>query len=409
MYCLSCTFVYNPLSSFHFNSANHFDESACCSIALALSKLPSLQHLVLDDKVTAADCIRSGHWQRAGLVVPPDEVVSQDWLDVVQYLARSDKVPVHKIRFFVVGDSTMGKTSLVLALKNSSGNTACSIEEADRTVGIDVHRVMLAGGGGADIDAALWDMAGQDVYTLSHAVHFTDRCIYLLLWKPDAGAEPVATVAHIHKWLETLSMHVPNAVVVLVGSHCESLPGVDYAGVAAAVEASVKGKVMQLNECTQLEVEELRQQYKDAKEQREAAVRAYKAACAGKDRYRTAEDAFLRSANEHHFFDDRNFLHRSLESSGLPRSLRQLARAAADAQQRSSTLRERLQVLLGLRDGSEPLDDQAAAAMTSHFFVVDSRRGTGIANLRARLHEVGFACSLVTLMCVVDVFCCRCA
>jgi hypothetical protein len=264
---------------------------------------------------------------------------------------------------------------------------------------------------GTDIDAALWDMAGQDVYTLSHAVHFTDRCMYLLLWRPDAGAEPAATVAHIHKWLETLSMHVPNAVVVLVGSHCESLPGVDYSGVATAVEASVKGKVMQLNECTQLEVEELRLQYKDAKKQREAAVRAYEAACAGNVIYRTAEEAFLRSADGNHFtrFDDRTFLRRCLESSGLPRSLRELARTAADAQQRCSTLRERLQVFLGLRDGSEPRDHQAAAAMTSHFFVVDSRRGTGIVDLRTRLHEVGFACSPVALMCLVNVFCCRCA
>lgn len=55
------------------------------------------------------------------------------------------------------------------------------------------------------IDVQIWDLAGQDVYTLSHSVHFFHRSLYLLLWKP--GETLDATMRRVCLWLEALCMH----------------------------------------------------------------------------------------------------------------------------------------------------------------------------------------------------------
>ena len=59
-----------------------------------------------------ADCIRSEHWQRAGLAVPPDEVVAQGWMSVIKYLQAGPTVPVFELRLMFIGDGEVGKTSL---------------------------------------------------------------------------------------------------------------------------------------------------------------------------------------------------------------------------------------------------------------------------------------------------------
>ncbi len=66
-------------------AGNGFDEGSCCSIALSFINMSQLHRIEFDDK-TPADCIRSGHWQRAGLVKPPDEVVRQGWKPVIEYM-----------------------------------------------------------------------------------------------------------------------------------------------------------------------------------------------------------------------------------------------------------------------------------------------------------------------------------
>jgi hypothetical protein len=58
-----------------------------------------------------------------------------------------------------------------------------------------------------------------------------------------------------------------------------------------------------------------------------------------------------------------------------------------DKRVRAAVLRERLCVLLALRDGAEPHDSYPPAAMSLHCASVDSVAGLGIAELRQWLHE----------------------
>jgi GTPase SAR1 family protein len=306
-------------------------------------------------------------------------------------LSSADKVAVHKIRMLVIGDSEMGKTSLVRALM-SPDDRAQVISAVDRTVGIDICRLALAGTG-PSVDALLYDLAGQDVYTLSHAMHFTGRCMYLLLWKP--GASMQAALASTSRWLETLSVYVPDAIVVLVGSHCRSLPGDEYQQLAARVRERVEAKVAELNELTELEALKLHALYKSAQDNVKAAIDAYKAASSASESFKCAEEAFqewLRNARNRNELSSEDkaiseWMLRAQARFGLPRSLRVLASCIDDRERQAAVLRDRLRVLLALRDGAEPHDTYPPAVMTLHAACVDSVDAVGIVELRQWLHE----------------------
>ena len=291
----------------------------------------------------------------------------------------------------VIGDSEMGKTSLIRALK-STDHRAQFISSVDRTVGIDISQLTLSGSGPV-VDALLYDLAGQDVYTVSHAMHFTGRCMYLLLWKPGVSID--ATICSINRWLETLSVYVPDAIVVLVGSHCQSLPEEEYAELSACVQERVRAKVSELNELTQLEAMRLHELYASAVSNAKAVTDAYKAASSADESLKRAEDAFqlwLRDArNQSQLSPEEKGMSewqlRAHGRCGLPRSLRVLASRVHDAISRAAVLRERLCVLLALRDGAEPHDSYPPAVMVLHSASVDSVAGVGIVELRQWLHE----------------------
>jgi hypothetical protein len=279
----------------------------------------------------------------------------------------------------------------VRALK-SDDHRAQVISAVDRTVGIDICPLTLTGTG-PSVDTLLYDLAGQDVYTLSHAMHFTGRCMYLLLWKP--GASMDVALSSISRWLETLSVYVPDAIVVLVGSHCRSLPPDEHQQLAACVLQRVRAKVAELNFVTELEAFKLHELYKTAVDAAKAAIDAYKAASSASDSLKRAEEAFqlwLRDArNQNTLSPDEKSMSewqlRSLTRGGLPRSLRVLSSRAHDANARAAVLRGRLCVLLALRDGAEPHDSYPPAAITLHSACVDSVAGVGIVELREWLHE----------------------
>jgi len=287
----------------------------------------------------------------------------------------------------VIGDSEMGKTSLIRALQ-STDHRAQVISAIDRTVGIDISLLTLTGSG-PSVDALLYDLAGQDVYTLSHAMHFTGRCMYLLLWKP--GASMQAALASTSRWLETLSVYVPDAIVVLVGSHCQSLPGDEYQQLAACVRERVVAKVAELNELTELEALKLHVLYKSAQDKLKTAVDAYKAASSASESLKRAEEVFEQRMRSEQLSPEEkamsSWMLRAQARFGLPRSLRVLASCVDDRERQAAVLRDRLRVLLALRDGAEPHDTYPPAVMTLHTACVDSVDAVGIVELRQWLHE----------------------
>ena len=116
------------------------------------------------------------------------------------------------------------------ALVSASSSTK-HIRLRDRSAALDIstQNLLLPGSGEHDtIDCRLWDFGGHEVFYLSHTMHFTGRCLYLLTWSPvrhkdDEGAfveVPIDDItAPLKKWIRILALHAPESSVVLVGTH----------------------------------------------------------------------------------------------------------------------------------------------------------------------------------------------
>jgi hypothetical protein len=283
----------------------------------------------------------------------------------------------------------MGKTSLVRALMSPSSK--CDpIPLDDRTVGIDRFEMELLGSAAAShssptIDVQIWDLAGQDVYTLSHSVHFSHRCLYMLLWKPGEALD--TTMLRVSPWLESLCMHVPDAHIVLVASHCKHNITVDeFQALSRLVEAAAGTKVDLLNGITRLEVDKLRAMFADAEKATHELEKNYADHARSRSDLARQDAAFLQHIGHGQGSADAWAARAAAASHELALSLRTRAAAVHDAFVQKRLLCERLQLLLGIRDGGLP-DARDACKLTLHCHSVDSVDGHGVAELRGWLYE----------------------
>jgi internalin A len=72
-----------------------------------------------------------------------------------------------------------------------------------------------------------WDFGGQEVYRITHQFFFTQRALYLVVWKPREGQEQ----NEVEPWLRRIRLRVGReARVLVVATHCagERHPDLDY-------------------------------------------------------------------------------------------------------------------------------------------------------------------------------------
>jgi GTPase SAR1 family protein len=131
----------------------------------------------------------------------------------------------------LIGDGEAGKTSLQRAFAAPS-HKAEWIGKEEQTVGIDFSELVFGSVGEPSVKCHVCDFAGQAIYYLSHTMHFTRRCLYVLMWTAhkfsDSGAAQElsleAIVSPLKRWLQLLAANVPEASVVVVGTHCRVQP-----------------------------------------------------------------------------------------------------------------------------------------------------------------------------------------
>ena len=73
----------------------------------------------------------------------------------------------------------------------------------------------------------LWDFGGQEVYRITHQFFFSQRALYLVVWKPREGQEQ----NEVEGWLRRIRLRVgPGARVLIVATHCaeDRHPDLDY-------------------------------------------------------------------------------------------------------------------------------------------------------------------------------------
>lgn len=161
----------------------------------------------------------------------------------------------------VVGNKEVGKTSLVRALTNEETHLAPHIPERTHGIDVNIERLEFSEG----LVFTLWDFAGQEIYYLSHSIHFSRRCIFCLVWShvhtssSDESRDlklKQEILPPLFTWLQMLCHHVPNAQIILVGTHSQSNTE-SFQKTNASVEISVTREVSRLNTCLREEKEAL--------------------------------------------------------------------------------------------------------------------------------------------------------
>jgi GTPase SAR1 family protein len=193
----------------------------------------------------------------------PQEVIKGGWIKVFQYWRQGDLVDLLQCRVMVVGNKEVGKTSLIRALRSEDGR---ALHVSHRTQGIEVDVLPLTFED-SQLVCSLWDFAGQEIYYLSHTVHFSRRCIFCLVWShvytnTDDGTSireldlEEKILPPLFTWLQMLAHYVPNAQIVLIGSHSQLNMSL-FSSTSAKVQARMKEEVERLNLCLHREREAL--------------------------------------------------------------------------------------------------------------------------------------------------------
>jgi hypothetical protein len=165
------------------------------------------------------DIVASTRWSEKGLHVPPLETIQGGWNSILKFSRNSDFERVYKMRLMFIGRGVSGKTRLVKELMQKKSSSMIDVDTG-RTIGIGINsEVLILPGvnGQPDIHAVPWDFAGQELSHLSHSIHFSARCVYVLVWSPrqECNQRVRDSVDNICRclcdWLQILSSHVPDA------------------------------------------------------------------------------------------------------------------------------------------------------------------------------------------------------
>jgi GTPase SAR1 family protein len=342
-----------------------------------------LSRVILDHEPSS--CLKDEAWRRAGLAVPPDEMVRRGWETVLQFLSAGPTIAVHELRLMLIGDGEAGKTSLQRALA-APGYKAERIGKEERTVGIDFSELLFEGGEGPRVKCQVCDFAGQEIYYLSHTLHFTRRCLYMLIWTTHKFSESGAAqelalqdiVSPLKRWLQLLAANVPDANVMVVGTHCRVDPDA-FACVQQRVDEEMKEEMQRLRFIAEQEAKATFQVMQRQIFKIDIIVRQVAA------KLRAINSSLRVPKYCDSLFRHKEFVEALGALSPKPaRSLLLQARALLEAVQELCRTRLRLGRLHGVYDGSEP----AALAGVAHLklvnersFAVDSVEGVGVEEL----------------------------
>jgi internalin A len=94
---------------------------------------------------------------------------------IIAYLSQQSKQPLNEIKMLILGEGTVGKTSLIKRLKFDEYD-----EKEGKTRGVDIYDLPLKVKN-CDVKVNVWDFAGQEITHSTHQFFLTKRSLYLLV------------------------------------------------------------------------------------------------------------------------------------------------------------------------------------------------------------------------------------
>lgn len=216
----------------------------------ALSNLKNLTELVLRNNqlnslpasLTALTELTLLDLRGNPLPIPPEILERVDKpADILRYYfdqANAPKRPLHEAKVLLVGEPTVGKTSLVNRLVKGTYNL-----HEPKTPGIVVTHWPLTVNG-QTIQLNLWDFAGHDITHATHQFFLTERSLYLLV----LNARMSERENQLTYWLKLIQSFGGDAPIIVVGNWSDDHPlSIDreglkrnYPNIKAFVETSCK-------------------------------------------------------------------------------------------------------------------------------------------------------------------------
>lgn len=120
----------------------------------------------------------------------------------------------YQLRFILIGDSTVGKSSLLRQFSDGKFFDFC-----DPTVGVDFNARIVNIGNNVNIKLQLWDTAGQERFRSITRSYYRNSVGCLLVY--DISNRD--TFDHLHSWLdEAKCFSEPHGLIfILVGCKCD--------------------------------------------------------------------------------------------------------------------------------------------------------------------------------------------
>ncbi|TBR61377.1 Ras family protein, partial [Westiellopsis prolifica IICB1] len=149
--------------------------------------------------------------------IPLEILSSKDAKEIFNYLMQiriSETRPLHEAKLLLIGQGSVGKTSLIERLirnkydKNQSQTDGLNVE----TWNVQVNS--------KDIRLNVWDFGGQEIYHATHQFFLTKRSLYLLVCNCRTSEEE----NRIEYWLKLIESFGGQSPVIIVGNKKDEQP-----------------------------------------------------------------------------------------------------------------------------------------------------------------------------------------
>jgi internalin A len=152
------------------------------------------------------------------LPIPPEILEkTKEPATIINYymqLQVGQKKPLNEAKMLVVGQGSVGKTSLVKLLVENRYNP---LEPKTEGINIQPWRIPV---NGQDIRLNVWDFGGQEIMHATHQFFLTKRSLYVLVVDARLGEEE----NRIEYWLKLIQSFGGNSPVIVVGNKVDQQP-----------------------------------------------------------------------------------------------------------------------------------------------------------------------------------------
>jgi internalin A len=207
----------------------HLGGNQITSLPIEISNLQNLETLILVDnqidklpvEIRRLNNLEYLNLESNPIPIPPEFVVRKNSRVILDYYFSSFKkqLRLNEVKLLVVGQGSVGKTSLVQRILYSTFN-----KNQTKTEGISISQWQIDRRKKQDPDTPIklniWDFGGQEIMHATHQFFLTKRSLYLLV----LDARLTQEENRVEYWLKIIQSFGGDSPVLIVGNKTDQHP-----------------------------------------------------------------------------------------------------------------------------------------------------------------------------------------